>query len=143
LSNSPATAEIVDQIEKICVIEAQKLVNLGYAQQALTSVVLGLEWFGGVLDGMPHGAKKQSRKRFELTLSHLPKSYLALHLKVDLYKQLRNRVIHNPWTKSKHMKLTQENEDSRTSHISNHELDLQNLILDFSGLINDFRKKEN
>ena len=98
----------------MCIIESEALLLNGYRDQALASMVMGLEWIGTVLDKKPSGAKKQSRKRFELALAKMPGQYFQVHQEIDLYRQLRNRAIHNPWVKGRYLILT----ENITEHLS-------------------------
>ena len=112
----------------MCIKEAKQLLDLGYEHQALSSMLLGMEWIGAFLDGKPSGAKNQSRKRFEITLGKLPAEYAIIHQEIDLYRQLRNRSIHNPWMPSKFMEFTDRTED----HLSIQHGTIQFSVLAFS-----------
>ena len=102
---------MVAHIERVCIIEAEELIQKGFTNQALTSLVLGMEWLGAVIDHKPSGAKKQSRKRFELALKRFPSNYWDIHSKIDLYRQLRNRTVHNPWVDGIYLKFTDGGEN--------------------------------
>ena len=106
---------MVAHIERVCINEAKELIDKGFTDQALTSLVLGMEWMGAVIDQKPSGAKNQSRKRFELALKRFPPNYWSIHSKIDLYRQLRNRTVHNPWVNGSYLTLTDNPDDHLTT----------------------------
>lgn len=140
MSSKPSRVQILNQIEKICVNEARQLIDQGFELQALISIVLGIEWLGGVLDNKPSGAKNQSRKRFELVLKQLPPDYWSCHIELDLYRQLRNKAVHNPWTESQYIKFTNQ-EDCHFLMIENMRLfSIKRVITDLDLLIQKLKK---
>jgi hypothetical protein len=141
LSSKPSTDQVLVEIQRICVTQARELINSGYDHQALTSLVLGMEWFGSILDGKPTGAKNQSRKRFELTLAKLPARYLEVHQKVNLYKQLRNRAIHNPWIENKWLAFTEDNSVHLELKSETVQFSMHKLVDDLNQVINQYTDK--
>lgn len=140
MSNNPNNLELLEQIEKIIVTEARSLIELGFDQQALTSVVLGIEWLGALLDAKPLGAKNQSRKRFELVLKLLPPQYWSCHKEVNLYRQLRNKAVHNPWVDSKYIALTRYEDQHMQEEYAKTLFSISRLISDLELLILKLKK---
>jgi hypothetical protein len=132
---------VLSEIERISVVQARELLHGGYEQQAFTSIVLGLEWFGSLVDGKPLGSKNQSRKRFELALGYFPADYLLVHKKINLYRQLRNRAIHNPWSDSKYLTFITDPSDHCKFENGTTSFSMLQFLNDFRKVIGEYKAK--
>ena len=142
LSNRPTESFVLDRIEQICVSDAKGLLENGFRSHALMSMVLGMEWLGAIMDRKPTGAKSLSRKRFVAVLGLFPQEYLEIHKDIDLYRQLRNRTVHNPWVKSKFLSLGCDSDSHLTKTDGMWCINLENLCNDLGSVLGKVRQQK-
>lgn len=97
-------------IQKVFIIETEKLVRAGFYQFAFVIMAQGLEVLGSFLDEKPVKAKDQSKLRFSHAINRLmPKEYTKLNNNHKLYDQMRASLAHT-FTVSRYIYLTTKNE---------------------------------